>query len=430
MGYKMIKDSQVTGLYRRSTANGEKWVVSCRVKGGNPTKVTLGLCSNLPAKEARTIAKQHLAAMAQGINPNTTRKQKLAKALTLAEAIEQYLREKRYLKPSTVMSYKSTLNNNFKGWMLRPINSITPQECVTRYFAIREEVAKRSTAVAKANPSGEAEAQKAMRTLGSVLQYFANDMLPDNTGRLLPFGNPVKGLADKGVRQQLAPRTSSLNFEQRIELLDFLTDPSHYYNADMTPKEENSRTPIKRDHADWIILLLCTGLRHDEPLKMKWDQVNFLDRTFTVINTKNSKPLTLPMTKRTERIFKERFDRLSTSSEFVFPQRNALNKPATMNRVPERIARMSGTPFTAHDLRRTTATSLSELGYSVEDIGRILNHSKKTVTERYIQTSVELMRNALEELETMLFDYDMDESEEDPSTIDWDELNNSITEII
>ena len=267
MGYKMTPDIQVHGLFKGSTAKGDKWVVSARVKGGNPTKITLGFCSNLPSKDARVIAKKYLADMALGVNPNTVRKMDQIKGFSLCEAIEQYMFEKEgRLKPSTVKSYNSTLTNNFSKWMNRAISSITPQECVNRYFEIKKEVAKRSSQKAKANEPGEAEAQKAMRTLGSVLQYFANDMLPDNSGRLMPFGNPVKGLADKGVKKQLNSRTNALNLKERRKLLEYLMHPSHYFNADMSLKEVTAKTPIKTDHADLLILLLCTGLRRDEPL--------------------------------------------------------------------------------------------------------------------------------------------------------------------
>lgn len=431
MGYKMTPDTQVNGLFKRHLSTGDKWVVSARVKGGSPTKVTLGYCSNLPTKEARIIAKKHLADMAQGINPNTKLKMDQIKGFTLREAIDQYMTEKLgsgSIKPSTVKTYNSTLNNNLGKWMNRAIASITPQECVTRYHQIKDEVAKRSTQKVKTNEPGLAEANKAMRTLSVILGYYANDFLPDNRTRILPNGNPVSVLANKKLKKQLKPRTASLSFEQRRELLDFLTHPSHYYNPDMTPKQEHSRTSVKREHSHWIILLLCTGLRKEEPLKIRWVDVDFEHKTFTVTDTKNGKPLVLPMTTRTESIFLDRHEQLSKVSEFVFPQLSNPNKPATMNRVCERIARMSGIDFTAHDLRRTTATALSELGYSIEDIGRILNHSRKSVTDQYIQTSLEHLRGALEELEQMLFDWGTDES--NPADTDWESVDEDSIETL
>src|SRR5210317_1956244 len=253
-----------------------------------------------------------------------------------------------------------------------------------------------------------------MRTLGAVLGYFANDMLPDNSGKLLPNGNPVDGLKDKRIRKKLNSRTRALSFEERTELLDFLTHPSNFVDKYGLPIKEIRKTAIKIDHCDWIIFLLCTGLRFNEPLGLTWDNVNFEDRVFTVTNTKNNKPLTLPMTQRIHDIMKRRRTQQAASSQFVFPQQSNPKKAATMNRVCERISRLSGIVFTAHDLRRTTATSLKELGYSIEDIGRILNHSRTSITDEYVQTSIQHLRKALEELEYILFDvmWDHDGQEE------------------
>ena len=401
----MEPDNQVIGLYKRATAKGDKWVVSGRVKGGNPTKVTIGFCAIFSAKQARTIAIQHLAAMAQGINPNQSQRSQAVKGKTLGEALDQYISEKSHLiKETTIKSYKGTIQRNFTSWLKKPINTITAQDCVTKYNQIRDEVAGRARTKQKANSPGEAEAQKAMRTLGAVLGYFANDMLPDNSGKLLPNGNPVDGLKDKRIRKKLNSRTRALSFEERTELLDFLTHPSNFVDKYGLPIKEIRKTAIKIDHCDWIICLLCTGLRFNEPLGLTWDNVNFEDRVFTVTNTKNNKPLTLPMTQRIHDIMKRRRTQQAASSQFVFPQQSNPKKAATMNRVCERISRLSGIVFTAHDLRRTTATSLKELGYSIEDIGRILNHSRTSITDEYVQTSIQHLRSALEKLEYMLFD--------------------------
>ena len=276
-------------------------------------------------------------------------------------------------------------------------------------------MASRARTKQKANSPGEAEAQKAMRTLGAVLGYFAKDMLPDNSGKLLPNGNPVEGLKDKRIRKKLNTRTRALSFEERTELLDFLTHPSNFIDKYGLPIKETRKTAVKVDHCDWIIFLLCTGLRFNEPLGLTWEQVDFDDNVFTVINTMNNRPLTLPMTERIRPLLLRRQANEAKRSIYVFPQHGNPKKPATMNRVCERISKLSGIEFTAHDLRRTTATALKELGYSIEDIGRILNHSRTSITDEYVQTSIEHLRKALEELEYMLFDvmWDHDEKEED-----------------
>jgi integrase len=49
----------------------------------------------------------------------------------------------------------------------------------------------------------------------------------------------------------------------------------------------------------------------------------------------------------------------------------------------EKAIRLKIPPFTPHDLRRTCATHLGGLGYSNEQIGRLLNHVEGTVTAIY-----------------------------------------------
>ena len=67
-----------------------------------------------------------------------------------------------------------------------------------------------------------------------------------------------------------------------------------------------------------------------------------------------------------------------------------------MSKVAERIRDMSGVDFTVHDLRRTQATVLNQLGYQLSVIGRILNHARLNQTDEYVQTDIERIRDAFE----------------------------------
>ena len=78
-----------------------------------------------------------------------------------------------------------------------------------------------------ANPPGEAEASKAIRTLRSILSHFATDYVEDGSELLLPKGNPVEHMKAKRVRKPMQSRTSYLKFESRIKLLDWIIDCSH-----------------------------------------------------------------------------------------------------------------------------------------------------------------------------------------------------------
>ena len=48
-----------------------------------------------------------------------------------------------------------------------------------------------------------------------------------------------------------------------------------------------------------------------------------------------------------------------------------------------------------HDIRRTVSTASAELGLEIKDISSILAHSKKNITQKYIQLSMDYKREKL-----------------------------------
>ena len=116
-----IPDSQLKGLYQRERVTGNKWVVKANQRGINkPVTVTLGRVDVISVREARRLARDKLALLAEGVNPNT--QSKLSRdtdaqlGVTLSDAIDAYL-ALRELKPSTIKSYWTThispLQSNF-----------------------------------------------------------------------------------------------------------------------------------------------------------------------------------------------------------------------------------------------------------------------------------------------------------------------------
>ena len=56
-------------------------------------------------------------------------------------------------------------------------------------------------------------------------------------------------------------------------------------------------------------------------------------------------------------------------------------------RTASALAALTGIAFTAHDLRRTVATMMGELGTDADTIGLVLNHRKPGVTTRHYDHS-------------------------------------------
>ena len=331
--------------------------------------------------------------LAEGINPNRAKQSQLqtdkALSISLEHAITDYL-SLRALKPSTVKSYQQVMLRCFGDWYKLPIREITREDVLRRYQEIQTRISANKTLKPKANPKGLAEAQKAMRYLSAVMTSYVGDVV--NGSSLLTNGNPVNVLREKRARVTLKSRDSFLNKKQRSRLF-------HHLSIVSSPQYKGK---LKSSQADFVALLLVTGLRISEARWLRWENINSI--TYTVKDTKNSKDHTLPITNVVQRIF----ERNRNDTQWVFPGRNGA---ASMDKVIERVSEESGVIFTAHDLRRTAATIASEYGFSRDQISLLLNHSKETVTDRYIQTTSAALLPILQRLEDeILGNYEVEET--------------------
>ncbi|HQT20994.1 MAG: hypothetical protein B7Y05_08225 [Polynucleobacter sp. 24-46-87] len=406
------KDKVMPSLYRRERQSKSVWVIRARVKGGNTVTVTLGNADLISAVEARQLAKKELAKLSQGINPNAERRQarrvSKARGFTLAQAIEQYS-EMAHWKPKTRQDALSTMKRRFGDWYKRPLATIDRDDCLNRFQEIKREVAAKKARIDKRrladsldvtlpnNEVGLGEAQRAFRYLSAVFNSFCSD---DAAGeKLMPKGNPVLVLKDKKVRRALKPKEVFLNAEQRENL---------YYELQICSHHEYDGL-VQTEDADLAWLLMHTGLRLEEALQMKWANVDFKQKTFTALDTKNRTNHTLPMTSATESMFKRRYKERSNlkyglKSPYVYPSPLSDKSPMSASRTFDRLSEAIGFKFTAHDLRRTVATVADGCGYDLDAIGKILNHKKKGVTASYIQSNHERLKGILEAIQDNLFD--------------------------
>ncbi|MDB2619839.1 tyrosine-type recombinase/integrase [Litoricolaceae bacterium] len=396
---KLIPDSEVLGLKIKPQPSGAVYVLKAKQRGTRRTvTITYGKVANLSVREVRRWAKRDLALLSQGINPNTHKKAVAEGEKTLADALNEFLMS-RSIKDSTRQSYEQTIRRNLKDWLNRPITEITQQMIIARYHKIKDDVAKRKKQKQLANPSGEGEAQKAMRSLSSVLGFFEEDILQDGT-RLLPLGNPCRVLKAKGIRKPLKKREGYLTLKQRLDLRDSLSRASH-------PEWQNK--PFTNQQAIFVMVLLLSGLRKDEARLLRWEHISFDDRTITIPETKNGKAHVLPMTSKMRGLLEQ----VQNDSEWVFESPRLKGKPASMSRVVERVSEDLGTNFTHHDIRRTVATLLAERGLSSDQIGILLNHANKGQTQDYIQRTIQQIIPIMENIEHDLFDTDDDPSRDE-----------------
>ena len=131
-------------------------------------------------------------------------------------------------------------------------------------------------------------------------------------------------------------------------------------------------------------LLLLTGCRRDEIGKLSWPEVNLAKREIVLPaeRCKNGRSHTIPLSTQAVRII-ERIP-CRNCSAYLFSDVSGFND---WYRAKQLLDERSGiAEWTLHDLRRTCATNLGELGVRSEVIEECLNHRsghKRGVAGRY-----------------------------------------------
>jgi excisionase family DNA binding protein len=147
-----------------------------------------------------------------------------------------------------------------------------------------------------------------------------------------------------------------------------------------------------------ISVALHTGMRLQETLSLRWAQVDLVEMTLTVERTKSGKLRTIPL----NAALREELSRLKSQdgrSPYVFPNPRT-GKPLTTVKTAFgaacRRAGIAGLRF--HDLRHTFGSRLVEKGADIETVRSLLGHASIAVTQRYVHSTDERRRTAVEKL--------------------------------
>ena len=147
-----------------------------------------------------------------------------------------------------------------------------------------------------------------------------------------------------------------------------------------------------------ISVALHTGMRLQEILSLRWEQVDLNEMTLTVERTKSGKPRTIPL----NAALQDELSRLKGQdgqSPYVFPNPKT-GKPLTTVKTAFvatcRRVGIAGLRF--HDLRHTFGSRLVERGVDIETVRSLLGHASIAVTQRYVHSTDERRRTAVDRL--------------------------------
>lgn len=324
-------DDSLPGFGVRLRGKSKSWLIQYRA-GQRQHREALGDVRKVGLEDARRIARQRFAQIELGIDPALEKAKRTieatATALTLAEVVRRFLDTRRdELRHNSYRGVKLHLTEHWQPLAGRPIGSIG-----------RADVAAHLQTLAKER--GRVAAARSRSTLSALYAWAMAEGLAD--------GNPTIGTnqPDRGVRA-------------RERVLDGAELAAIWKAA----AEGDGRGNIVR-------LLILLGCRRQEIGGLLWSEVDFDRGSLTVGSerTKNHRTLTLPLPAAALEILRA----MPRQGEFVFGGDRGFSSWGALKTRIDAGSGVSG--WVLHDLRRSVATGMADIGIQPHVIEQILNH--------------------------------------------------------
>ena len=337
-GDAIFFDESLPGFGVRLRGDSKRWMVQYRV-GPQQRRESLGDVRKVTLVDARRIARNRFAQVELGTDPGADRAkakaQDAAAKLTLAIAADRYIAAKKASKKPPRPNTERALIWHF-GKLWAPLREIPIGEIK------RADVAAQLQQIVQ--QSGAASAARARSDLSALFTWAMKEGLCEN--------NPVIATNNPGAGHQPRDRVLS-NDELRLVWRACQDD----------------------DFGRITRLLVLTGCRREEIGGLLWSEVEGDAVTISGQRTKNHRAHVLPL----PAVALDLLPAARAARPYVFGSRGegfsawAYSKM----RLDTRIAETVGKPlahWTMHDLRRSAATGMADLGVEPHIIEAILNH--------------------------------------------------------
>jgi integrase len=336
----IVFDNKLPGFGVRVRAGGKRtWIVQYRI-GDKQRRVTLGRVGTLTAEKARKEAKAALGKVHLGRDPQTEKFAERARAdATLGGIVETYLTyARRNLKPKTFSEVERSLT---KQW--------APLASAPAHLIERAAIAKQINAIATG--SGLISANRARAYLSAMFNWAIREGLVENN----PAVNTNRATEEKSRDRVLT--------DDELRLV-------------LTCAGDDQYGAIVR-------LLAITGQRREEVGALRWSEIDGTRWLIPADRTKNGLPHDVPLSEQAVAVV----DRCHRRAErdLVYGIRGGpfsgwskakaqLDARITAERRKSNLKAKPMPPWVLHDLRRTVATRMGDLGVQPHVVEAILNH--------------------------------------------------------
>jgi integrase len=323
------------GLRLRSASGNRvlrSWVVQYR-RGGATRRLLLGSADVLGVEQARAAAKKVLAKIALGEDPQAdkaARRQKDAHSLR-ALADDYLAAKKKTVRPRTYKEIVRYLTGpHFRPLHYMPVDTITRRDVATRLTRI----------------TAESGSITAVRARGALSAFYVWAM-----GHGLAEFNPIIGTLKP---HDAKPREHVLSDAEIAAIWRASGDDAY---------------------GKVIRLLILTGCRRQEVGGMRWSELDLERSTWTIPaeRTKNGRPHTLPLLPPALDIIESVPRRADRDHLFGTRSPEGLSHWHAKSELDKRLGAVVS-PWRVHDVRRSVATRMADLGVQPHVIEAVLSH--------------------------------------------------------
>ena len=353
-------DTEVTGFGLRLYPSGKKsFVVTYRVRG-KQRFMTLGPYGVLTLHQARFKSREILARARLGEDPSGQRLEE-RRAPSMKDLAVRYMKEHAlvYKKPKTAKTDQRTWDRLIlKRLGRRKVKDVT-----------REEIASLHSSLSQ-TPG------MANQTLGILSKAFN---LSEVWGWRREGSNPCRHVQRFRTRK----RERFLSEHELARLSEVLAEAERLHGE--SPQVIAA-----------VRLLILTGCRVSEILKLRWKDVDFERRCLHLPDSKTG-PKTVYLNAPALEVLAgiERLD----GNAFVLPGRLPGQPLASLRSSWERLRQRAGLEeVRVHDLRHSYASFGVGLGLPLQQVGKLLGHSQISTTERYAHLADDPIRQANERI--------------------------------
>ena len=363
-----VSDQRCVGLAVRVAPSGVKtWDLAYRIRGsGKVRRVSLGRVADVSLEKARERANELTSASRAGrdlIAEESDSRAAAASRLTIEKLIALYVRRRVAGRLRTAADIERRLNRALAPILDRHADDIRRRD-------IRELLD------AVADQGIEREAEKRRQTVGAMFRWALSQDIVET--------DPTAGLKayDPGT-----PRDRVLSAEEIEALWKWL--------------EAGALPP---DPVDILKLQLATGARCGEISGLFAEEIDRQQWTWTLpaARSKNKRPRVTPLVGIARQIVEARLSTVQSGPLFTAETGTPFTAAHIGHYLLARRDKLPIDKFTTHDLRRTVATLLTEMGIALDLVAAVVGHEAggretRTLVRHYVRTDlVERKKTVLE----------------------------------